>query len=140
MSALDVWENVEIPLLLHGESRPVIQQRCADVLETVHLTNRSRFSVGVLSGGERQRVAIARAIAADPPILLCDEPTASLDSKTGHQIISMLRNLADEQGKAVLIVTHDDRLLSYANRVYHMNDGQVREELLPTPAVTGLAE
>jgi putative ABC transport system ATP-binding protein len=130
MSALDVVENVQIPLLLHGQSRSVIDRRCADVLQTVNLTHRGRFSVSVLSGGERQRVAIARAIAADPPILLCDEPTASLDSKTGHQIIAMLRRLADEQAKAVLIVTHDERLLEYADRVYHMNDGQVREEIL----------
>jgi putative ABC transport system ATP-binding protein len=134
MSALDVRENVEIPLLLQGQARPRIDRRCSEVLNTVHLTHRSRFSVSVLSGGERQRVAIARAIAADPPILLCDEPTASLDSKTGHQIISMLRHLADEHGKAVLIVTHDERLLEYANRVYHMSDGQVREELLSSSA------
>lgn len=139
MSALDVWENIEIPLLLQGRNRAFIDHRCAEVLNTVNLTNRGRFSVGVLSGGERQRVAIARAIAADPPILLCDEPTASLDSKTGHQIISMLRSLATDHGKAILIVTHDDRLLEYANRVYHMSDGQVREELLTPSAPVSVA-
>lgn len=134
MSSLDVLENIEIPLLLHGKGASYVDQRCAEVLQTVNLSHRSRFNVGVLSGGERQRVAIARALAADPSILLCDEPTASLDSKTGHQIISMLRHLADVHRKAVLIVTHDDRLLEYANRVYHMSDGQVREEILKTPA------
>lgn len=128
LSSLNVRENVTVPLVLAGMSRNRIEARCDEVLSTANLLHRADYPVSVLSGGERQRAAVARAIAADPPILLCDEPTASLDSKTGHQIISTLKKLTTLHGKSVLMVTHDERYLPYADRVYYMSDGRVEEK------------
>lgn len=125
LRALTVWENVKIPLLIQGVPPHEIESRCRLALETVKLPHRANFSTSVLSGGEQQRVTIARAFAADPPILLCDEPTANLDSVNGRQIMDTLKALTIEHRKSVLLVTHDERLLAYADRVYHMNDGRV---------------
>jgi len=78
-----------------------------------------------LSGGQKQRVAIARALAGDPPIVLADEPTAALDSTSGKNVIELLRRLAHEHGRAVVMVTHDPRVLSYGDRIIHLEDGRI---------------
>lgn len=126
LASLNARENVEVPLLLSGkrggESRRLVEQ----ALDTVKLSHRREFWVTDLSGGEKQRVAIARAIAADAPILLADEPTGNLDSDTGKQIMTVLRSLAKDRGRAVLIVTHDERHIPFADRVFRMEDGMIR--------------
>jgi putative ABC transport system ATP-binding protein len=87
-----------------------------------------------LSGGQRQRVAVARALAADPHLVLADEPTAALDSKSGRDVVELLRTLARERGTAVLVVTHDHRILDIAHRIVRMEDGRLESQrLAPTP-------
>jgi putative ABC transport system ATP-binding protein len=126
LASLNVRENVEVPLRLAGVAGRELVDRAMHALQIVSLTQRAEYPVTVLSAGEKQRVAIARAIAGDPPILLADEPTANLDRQVGTQIVSLLRQLAVEHGKTVMLVTHDDRLLEYADRVVTMEDGHVQ--------------
>lgn len=126
LSALSVRENVEVPLWMSGRTGGVSEEIADQALAAVSLTHRARFRTAELSGGEKQRTAIARAIAGDAPILLADEPTGNLDSDNGRIVLSMLRNLASGRGKSVLIVTHDERSLRYADRVLRMEDGEVR--------------
>jgi putative ABC transport system ATP-binding protein len=122
-----VRENVEVPLWLSGCRGGLSEERADQALGSVGLMHRSRYEPSLLSGGERQRVAIARALASDSPILLADEPTGNLDRQNGMQVMSTLRDLATEHGKAVLVVTHDARYARFADRVYHMEDGKVRQ-------------
>ncbi len=126
LSALNVSENVAVPLKIAGKSGPEVSEVVKRCLQVVNLEHRASYPVNVLSGGEKQRVAIARALASAAPILLTDEPTASLDSKSGSQIITTLRSLAVDHGKSVLIVTHDERLLPFTDRVFHMDDGRLQ--------------
>lgn len=125
LSALNVRENVMVPLMLAGQAGSIAEELADHALGTVSLTGRARYSTAKLSGGEKQRVAIARAIVADPPILLADEPTGNLDSHNGTQVFSMLRALATDRRKAVLVVTHDPRYIPFADKVYKMEDGEV---------------
>lgn len=131
LQSLRLRENIEVPLWLAGKSRDEVAARCDVVLRAVNLLHRRDYPVSVLSGGEAQRAAIARAIALNPPILLCDEPTASVDSHTGRQIMTMLRTLVDERCTSIVLVTHDERLLSFVDRVYEMSDGKVRQGIIP---------
>ena len=110
LSALNVAENVELACNLAGVTGPAAHQRARALLERVGLGHRLGFRPEQLSGGEMQRVAIARALANDPPVILADEPTANLDSAIGHQVARLLRQLATEDGRAVVIVSHDTRL------------------------------
>lgn len=128
LSALNVRENVMVPLMLHGHGGPLAEELADHALGTVSLNQRARYATAKLSGGEKQRVAIARAIVADPPILLADEPTGNLDSQNGTQVMSMLRDLATNHGKAVLVVTHDQRYVPFADKIYKMADGEVTLE------------
>ncbi len=125
LSALSVRENVMIPLMLHGHGGSLAEELADHALGTVGLAPRARYAPAKLSGGEKQRVAVARAIVADPPILLADEPTGNLDSSNGTQVITMLREMATDKGKAVLVVTHDARYVPFADKVYKMEDGEV---------------
>lgn len=120
--ALTVQENVEIGLELRG-----IRERgtAAKLLGQVGLSDKLRAKPADLSGGQKQRVAIARALAGNPPIILADEPTAALDSTSGKLVIELLSGLAREQGRAVVVVTHDPRVLPYANRIVHIADGRI---------------
>lgn len=127
LSALDVRENVMVPLTLGGVPRSVAEEIADHALGTVSLTHRSRFNPQKLSGGEKQRVAIARALASDAPILLADEPTGNLDSRNGTAVMSLLRDLATRRQKAVLVVSHDSRCETYADRIFEMEDGRVQE-------------
>ncbi len=123
--ALSVQENVEIGLELQG-----IRDRgaAAKLLEQVGLADKLRAKPADLSGGQKQRVAIARALAGNPPIVLADEPTAALDSTSGKLVIELLSGLAREQGRAVVVVTHDPRVLPYARRIIHIADGRIESE------------
>ncbi len=125
---LTVFENVEIVMRFTGIGRAERQARTRELLQVVGLTDRARHLPRQLSGGERQRVAIARALANRPELILADEPTGNLDSKTGTSILELLRKICTEQGNTIIIVTHDFRAASYADRVLVLRDGQIRGE------------
>lgn len=123
--ALTVGENVELALDLKGIRGRAARQRAGELLERVEMSHKLNELPANLSGGQKQRVAIARALAGDPAIVLADEPTAALDSHSGQLVIELLRDLAHERGRAVVIVTHDDRILSYADRIVRIADGKI---------------
>lgn len=126
---LDLTENVSVPLLLNGERRSVAEQRARLGLEQVGLGDRARRNPRDLSGGQQQRVAIARALVHEPRLVICDEPTSALDSRTGHTIMELLAGIARAPGRCVIIVTHDPRTYSFADRITEMEDGRVRQVL-----------
>jgi putative ABC transport system ATP-binding protein len=117
--------NVRLALDLKGTSRREATERSASLLEHVGLGNKRGAYPADLSGGQKQRVAIARALAGDPPIILADEPTAALDTQSGHVVMELLRSLAHEKERSVVIVTHDNRMLGYADRIVHLEDGRI---------------
>jgi putative ABC transport system ATP-binding protein len=127
LSALDALENVEVACNLAGVTGRAARQRATDLLTRLGLEKRLHFRPDQLSGGEKQRVAIARALANDPRVILADEPTANLDSGHGREIARILRNLATEDGRSVVIVSHDQRLKEIADRVLWLEDGEFRE-------------
>ncbi len=127
IGALDTLENVELACNLAGRRGAAARDRATQVLERVGLGHRLDFRPSQLSGGEKQRVAIARAIANDPPVILADEPTANLDSAIGHDVGRILRSLATDDGRSVVIVSHDTRLREIADRVLWLEDGTFRE-------------
>lgn len=128
--ALTAAENVALALDLRGTRAKAARQQAEELLVEVGLKDRMHAFPADLSGGQKQRVAIARALAGDPPILLADEPTAALDSTSGRTVIELLQRLARQQARAVVMVTHDPRVLSYGDRILHLEDGRlVREEL-----------
>ncbi|MGB4280338.1 MAG: ABC transporter ATP-binding protein, partial [Methanoculleus sp.] len=122
---LSVVENVEYPLILKGRQNGA-RKRAEEVLTAVGIAA-THFShkPGELSGGQQQRAAIARALVNDPDFLLCDEPTGNLDSKTGTAIMDLLSRMNREEGKTVVMVTHDIRMTEYADRTIHLEDGRV---------------
>jgi putative ABC transport system ATP-binding protein len=124
LPSLSALENAAVPLLLAGVPARERNARALGALELVGMADKRSARPRLLSGGQAQRVAIARALVADARVLLCDEPTASLDGATGAGILSVLRGLA-RGGRAVVIVTHDDRVLSIADRLVHVMDGRV---------------
>jgi putative ABC transport system ATP-binding protein len=123
---LNVAENVKLPLSLQGISGKEADARALKALDLLGMTHRLKSLPKMLSGGEQQRVAIARALVSDPPMLLCDEPTASLDVKSVGVVMKQLQQLA-EQGKGVIVVTHDQRLVPYATRVVEVQNGAAQE-------------
>jgi len=128
LPTLSAEENAMLPLLLDGGATAAARGRARAMLERVGLAARRDHLPDQLSGGERQRVAIARALVADPPLLLCDEPTGSLDSARGREIFALLRELADREGRAVVVVTHDPAALPFATRVVNLRDGRLEQE------------
>jgi putative ABC transport system ATP-binding protein len=123
LPALTVLLNVSLPLRLAGVRRREADRRAASILETLGLGNRLAARPDVLSGGEKQRVSIARALVGEPRVLLADEPTASLDTRNGREAITLLTRLAREGSQACLIVTHDQRLAEFSDRVLRIEDG-----------------
>ena len=128
--ALTARENVEIALDLKRVPRRQARPR-AELLAGVGLAEKAGRHPADLSGGEKQRIAIARALAGDPPVVLADEPTAALDSASGKTVMTILSSLAHQLGRAVVIVTHDPRVLGYADRVVRMADGRIVSEAEP---------
>jgi putative ABC transport system ATP-binding protein len=118
-------DNVALALAPRGLRAAERKQRVAELLDAVGLAPRGDHLPGQLSGGEQQRVAIARALANEPDVLLADEPTGNLDSKTGEEIVGILRRLCDERGQTVVLITHDDDVAAAADRVVRMQDGRV---------------
>ena len=124
---LTTAENVAIPLVLkRGEWRTAIDT-AMKYLDVVGLANRAELTPGRLSGGEQQRVAIARALASGPDVMIFDEPTAALDGDTGKKIVEFVRNEVLNDQRCIVVVTHDDRIYAYADRVLHMEDGRLLE-------------
>jgi len=124
--SLTALQNVRMGLELHEQySVGDMQRKSAEMLEHVGLGNRINYYPDDLSGGQKQRVAIARALVSHPKIVLADEPTAALDSKSGRDVVSLMQKLAKEQGCTILMVTHDNRILDVADRIVHMEDGKL---------------
>lgn len=124
--SLTATENVQMGLEVQGRySKPEMRARAIAMLEQVGLGDRIDYYPDNLSGGQKQRVAIARALVAHPAIVLADEPTAALDSKSGRDVVNLMQKLAKEQGSTILLVTHDDRILDIADRLVHMEDGKL---------------
>lgn len=119
-------ENVETPLMLANVKPRERRQRALELLESVGLAQRAKHKPNELSGGEMQRVAVARALANRPLLLLADEPTGNLDSRTGQSILNLLSELVQKQNVTLLLVTHDMQVASYADRIVHMLDGQIQ--------------
>jgi putative ABC transport system ATP-binding protein len=126
LAPLTAEDNVGMPLRLQGVPGPQVRKRVADALEMVGMTDRRKNLPRQLSGGQQQRVAIARALVTEPKLILCDEPTASLDKGSLGVVMNELRALA-QRGKAVAVVTHDPRLKEYANRIIEVENGIARD-------------
>jgi len=124
---INIAENVSIPLMIQGVSSSKALQRAKDALDRVGLGNRWKERPNKLSGGEQQRVAIARALVHEPPLVICDEPTAALDARNGEIVLDLFRQVARSPERAVVIVTHDSRIFSYADRIARMDDGEIIE-------------
>jgi putative ABC transport system ATP-binding protein len=124
---LTAFENVELPLIYRGVPGRERRRMAMEALEKVGLGDRRHHRPGQLSGGQQQRVAIARALAGNPPILLADEPTGSLDTRTGGEVMQLIREL-NEEGHTIVLITHDLSIASRARRIVHIRDGRLAEE------------
>ena len=124
-TALTAAENIEVMLNLKGYKGRAAKQESIRLLESVGLSARVRALPRMLSGGEKQRVSVARALAGNPPLILADEPTANLDSKNGEQVMRLLRDCAKSADRAVVIVTHDHRVMPYIDRAVRLEDGHL---------------
>jgi putative ABC transport system ATP-binding protein len=122
---LSAFENVELPMLIAGVPTKVREARANELLKMVGLADRVHHRPDELSGGEQQRVAIVRALANKPSMVLADEPTGDLDSKTGKEVVQALRDLSNREGATVIVVTHDPSIASMASRVFEMRDGTI---------------
>ncbi len=125
MPALSAEENVALPLELRGYSHKAAVLEARAMLDAVGLNDKFKKRPDELSGGQRQRVSVARAVAGRPPLILADEPTASLDAETGMQVSMLLKRLATERGHTVVVVTHDNRIFHLADRTVFIEDGQL---------------
>lgn len=124
---LNVVENVELPLIYQGLSSRVIKERVLESLERVGLSSHIKHKPPELSGGQKQRVAIARALATEPEILLADEPTGALDSKTGKEVMEMLKQL-NREGNTIVLITHDHEIAQQAKRIITVRDGRITSD------------
>ncbi len=127
---LNALENVGLPGIFQGIPQQQRNQRAWQLLTALGLADRADHRPSQLSGGQQQRVAIARALFNEPPILMCDEPTGALDSKTGQNVLRLLRVLCEQQGKTIVVVTHDPGIARYADRMVHFKDGHIVDNYL----------
>ncbi|MBE7004440.1 MAG: ABC transporter ATP-binding protein [Ruminococcaceae bacterium] len=125
--SLNAVENVELPLVYQGISPFDRRDMALDALERVGLADRAKHLPSEMSGGQQQRVAIARAIAAHPPIIMADEPTGALDSRTGHEVLGFLQQL-NREGSTILLITHDNGIAATARRIVRLSDGKIVED------------
>jgi putative ABC transport system ATP-binding protein len=125
LPALTAAENASVPLVIQGHSKRSAMAHANELLTKMDMGKRLNNLPGNLSGGQQQRVAIARALVHQPHLLVCDEPTSALDAKTGHTILELLREIAIEGDRAVVIVTHDSRIFEFADTLARMDDGQI---------------
>lgn len=128
IQTLDALNNVALPMIFQGMSESERKKRASKLLTSMGLGDRMKHKPNELSGGQQQRVAIARALANDPDMILADEPTGNLDSKSGKQIMDFLGDLHINKGKTIVMVTHDLHLVQYAHRVIYLKDGQILKE------------
>ena len=129
LPTLTAKENVGLPLLIDGKKLKDYQTRIDELLELVGLSERRHHKPDQLSGGQQQRVAIARALVTNPDIVLADEPTGNLDSKSGREVLALLRRSCDEYSQTIVMVTHDPKAASYADRIVFLKDGQIVDEM-----------
>lgn len=122
---LTVFENVEVPLLIMGEKPGIRREKVKRAIKDVGLESHSEHRPGELSGGQMQRVAIARALVKNPPLIIADEPTANLDTKTGTEIIELMKRLNQDYNNTFLFATHDETVTVYMKKIYHMKDGSI---------------
>lgn len=127
LAALTALENVQLVIELTGVKTEQARKKAGDILKELGLEKRMNFLPAKLSGGEKQRVSIARALANDTEIILADEPTANLDSKNGHEVMMQLTKISKENGKSVVIVSHDERIKDIADRILWLEDGKFKE-------------
>ncbi len=125
---LDALDNTALPLVLGGTKPADAQSKASEWLEKLEVSDRSTHRPEELSGGQRQRVAIARSLVTDPTLILADEPTGNLDSKAAEEFATLLREIVDRWERSILLVTHDPRISSFADRIIHMEDGKITEE------------
>ena len=125
LPTLTALENVSVPLLILGVPRKEAHERAKTILEQVGLADRMYATPAQLSGGQQQRVAIARALIHGPKLIVCDEPTSALDAETGQRVMEVLRNAALSSERALIIVTHDNRIFNFADRIARMEDGRI---------------
>ena len=123
--ALSAWENVELPLIYQGLGIDKREVQVEDALHKVAMFDRSDHRPAEMSGGQQQRVAIARAIATQPPIIMADEPTGALDSKTGRHVLEILHDLHQDTGTTVILITHDNSIAATAERIVRISDGHI---------------
>lgn len=133
----NIFENVELPLLYQGVTASRRKQMVMESLERVGLADRIRHMPNQLSGGQQQRVSIARALATNPPVILADEPTGALDSKTGKDVMKFLFKL-NEEGKTVILITHDNSIAECAKRIIRLHDGKIVSDLPNEPKLENL--
>jgi putative ABC transport system ATP-binding protein len=127
LPSLTAAENAAVPLLIAGMRRREAVDRAGAILEAVGLGDRAGSLPSQMSGGQQQRVAIARALVHEPKLLVCDEPTAALDAHSGQTVMELLRRVAVQPGRAVIVVTHDSRVFGFGDRIAHMNDGLIEQ-------------
>lgn len=127
---LDVTDNVALLPMLAGVSNKQARRRALDLLEELDVSHRAQASPSQLSGGEQQRVSIARALANNPPVILADEPTAPLDSERALGVVRLLNDMAQRQQTAIIVVTHDEKIIPTFKRLYHIRDGKTYEETM----------
>jgi putative ABC transport system ATP-binding protein len=137
---LDATENAALPLTLDGQPLAKARAQAAEWLKRLGLGNRLDSRPDQLSGGQQQRVAIARALVGEPVLILADEPTGNLDTRASDEIAGLLRQVSDEWGRAVVMVTHDPRIAAYADRIIFLKDGVVVDETVLEPAQAGSAD
>jgi putative ABC transport system ATP-binding protein len=130
---LDAVENAALPVTLDGAPQAEARQKAIEWLDKIGLAGRHNHRPDQLSGGEQQRVAVARALTMNPSLLLADEPTGNLDTRASDEIAQLLRQVANEWGRAVVVVTHDPRIAAYADRIVFLKDGSVVEETILEP-------
>jgi putative ABC transport system ATP-binding protein len=133
IAQLTVLENIQVPLLYQGKDLRAHLDHCLHLAEVVGLRERLHHRPSQLSGGQQQRVAIARSLVNDPLMVLADEPTGNLDTRTGQEVLELIDRL-NGQGKTIVLVTHDDRVAARAQRVLHMRDGLIERDVRPGPA------
>ncbi|MGZ5586812.1 MAG: ABC transporter ATP-binding protein [Methylobacter sp.] len=125
LPSLNAAENVSVPLIINGMKRNAAERKAVEVLEQVGLGARVKALSSQLSGGQQQRVAIARALVHSPKLIVCDEPTSALDHETGRNVMTLLKDVALHNDRALVIVTHDARIFDFADRIAEMDDGHI---------------
>jgi putative ABC transport system ATP-binding protein len=138
LPALSAAENAAVPLIIAGLPRTKAIARASEILAALGLGDRANAFPSQLSGGQQQRVAIARALVNEPRLLVCDEPTAALDAQAGHAVLELIKQVAVQPGRAIIVVTHDNRVFEFGDRIVEMSDGRIeRIEDGVDPAVSG---